>query len=1085
VVATLLKRSRLLAALAFTACLSPVDPGAGDVGELRVRARYASGAAPEALGVTVDSAAVVADSSAGGAAPAVDAVVGLPAPDSSVAWLVDVAGDTTLYHVRLTLSGGGVTLYRGEADVAVGRGGFESGAVHEVPVAYVGPGAVADITVTPGSATLVTRGATQPFQAVARDADGDVVDAPFTWTSDDAAVAAVDGASGVATAVATGATIITASARGVSGTARLTVAEGGLFVEVTPASVTLPAIGATRQFSATARDASGTPVAGAEFAWSAAGPAVVSVDAAGVATAMAEGTGQVIAATGGVADTADVGVAVVTVVEVTPANATLEAVGATRQFTAIARRENGDPVDGVEFAWASADPAVATVDPATGLATAVADGEVAITAQAGAASGDATLTVARTVASVAVTPGDVTLTAAGATQAFTAVARDANGHPIPDASFAWTSSNPAAAAVDPATGVATASTTGRAEIAASTGGVSGMAVLTVAIGGLVVSVTPDAATLTALGAERRLTATASDAGGTPIPDAVFVWITRAPGVAAVDGSGLVTATGEGGTWVVAGSGGQADSAAITVAVAVAVEVSPATAALAALGQTRQFTAVVRDGAGNPIPGAAVEWSSDAPVVATVDPETGLATALGNGVATIRAASGSASGAATLTVAQAVAAIEVTPAAVTLEALDATAALTAVARDAYGHAVIRPVTFAWSSDRPDVVAVDPATGLATAVAGGAAVVSASAEGVRGDATVTVDQRVTTVDVTPAAATLTAFGGTQAFAARGRDANGHVVPDAAFEWTVSDPAVATVAAGTGLVTAVGNGETGVTATADGIGGTALVTVRQAVAAIAVTPATVGFTALGQTVQLVAVARDPNGHDVTRPVSLAWSSDRPDVAGVDPGTGLATANASGAATITASAEGVTAGVPVTVDQAVTTVEVTPVFWLLKSLGETFTFTATARDANGNVIPGVTVVWSSENEAVATVDPSTGQVVAVAHGETTISATAGGVTGGAFLKVRQAVASIEVTPVDATLTTLGATQQYTAVARDALGNAVASATIGWEISDAAVGTIDPVTGLATAVGIGTATVTARAGDVSGTALLRVVVEP
>jgi uncharacterized protein YjdB len=630
----------------------------------------------------------------------------------------------------------------------------------------------------------------------------------------------VDGASGLATAIATGVTTITASAKGVSGTATLTVAEGGLFVQVAPAGVTLPAIGATRQFTATARDGSGTPVAGARFSWTATNPAVVSVDAAGLATAAAEGNGMVIAATGGVADTAEVGVTVVTAVEVTPSGATLAALGATQQYAAVARRENGDSVDGVEFTWASSNQAIATVG-STGLATAVADGDATITASAGAASGTATLTVAQAIASIEVTPAGATLTAAGATQAFTALARDANGNAMPAVTFAWTSSNPAAASVNPVTGLATAVATGQATIAATAGGASGSAVLTVALGGLVVSVTPDAATITALGAARQLTATARDAAGTPIPDAPFIWVTRAPAVATVDAVGLVTAIGEGTAWIVASTGDGADSAAITVAVPATVEVTPAAATLTAFGHTQQFTAVVRDAGGNAIPAAPVAWSSGDPAIAAVDAATGLATAVGNGVAIISATSESASGSAALTVFQAITTIEVTPGAAALGALDATQAFTAVARDENGNAVTRPVAFSWSSTRWDIAVVDSVSGVATAVANGVAIISASADKIFGVATVTVRQVAASVEVTPADATLAAIGATQQFTATARDANGNVVTDAVFVWEVSDPAVATIDP-SGLATAVGNGIATVTARSGAAAGTGSVTV-----------------------------------------------------------------------------------------------------------------------------------------------------------------------------------------------------------------------------------------------------------------------
>jgi hypothetical protein len=52
--------------------------------------------------------------------------------------------------------------------------------------------------------------------------------------------------------------------------------------------------------------------------------------------------------------------------------------------------------------------------------------------------------------------------------------------------------------------------------------------------------------------------------------------------------------------------------------------------------------------------------------------------------------------------------------------------------------------------------------------------------------------------------------------------------------------------------------------------------------------------------------------------------------------------------------------------------------------------------------------------------------------------------------VASVEITPAQETLTALGASQQYQAVARDASGNTIAGKTFTWSSSDANVARID-----------------------------------
>ena len=83
-------------------------------------------------------------------------------------------------------------------------------------------------------------------------------------------------------------------------------------------------------------------------------------------------------------------------------------------------------------------------------------------------------------------------------------------------------------------------------------------------------------------------------------------------------------------------------------VATSLTISPASAQLEALGETVQFTAEVRDQDGNAMTDVPIDWSSDAPGVATVN-AMGLVTAIGNGTATIAVGTGTLSASATVTV----------------------------------------------------------------------------------------------------------------------------------------------------------------------------------------------------------------------------------------------------------------------------------------------------------------------------------------------------------------------------------------------------------------------------------------------------
>ena len=322
-----------------------------------------------------------------------------------------------------------------------------------------------------------------------------------------------------------------------------------------------------------------------------------------------------------------------------------------------------------------------------------------------------------------------------------------------------------------------------------------------------------------------------------------------------------------------------------------ITVSPATAELTALGATVQLSAEVRDQNGQVMAGTTVTWASSAPAVATVG-ASGLVTAVANGTATITATAGPASGSATVTVAQEVSAVTVTPDTATVLEGD-TLRLAATATDANGQ-VVAGVDFTWASGDTAVAVVD-STGLVTGVGAGEVQVMATAAGVTGLATLTVLARVpTTVAVTPDTVMLTAVEQTAQLTAEVRDQAGRVMDVIPVAWSSADTTVAVVDS-TGLVTAVGSGAATITARAGEASGDALVTVMQSADSVTVSPPA-NTIAVGDTLRLVAEAYDESGHAMAG-ASFTWSSSNAAVATVDP-SGLVRGAGEGTATITATA-------------------------------------------------------------------------------------------------------------------------------------------------------------------------------------------
>src|SRR2546426_191731 len=387
---------------------------------------------------------------------------------------------------------------------------------------------------------------------------------------------------------------------------------------------------------------------------------------------------------------------------------------------------------------------------------------------------------------------------------------------------------------------------------------------------------------------------------------------------------------------------------------------------------------------------------------------------------------------------AVASVAVSPASAALQ-VGQTVQLAATPQDTSGNPLAgRVVT--WASSNAAVAPVT-ASGLAAGVAGGAATITATSEGKSGGSAMTVAPvavPVVSVAVTPASATLPA-GQTMQLAATPKDANGNPLSGRAVGWSSSNTAVATVNAG-GLVTSVAAGSAMITATSEGQSGTAAITVTAVpVASVAVTPAAASLQT-GGTVQLTAIPKDANGNPLTGR-SVAWTSSNGAAATVSAG-GLVTAVATGSTTISATSEGQSGSASITGRNApVASVAVAPASASVP-VGQTVPLTATPKDANGNPLSGRTINWSSSNTAVATVNAS-GLVTAVVAGAATITATSEGQSGTASITVTPVpVATVAVTPASASVDE-GKTVQLTATPKDANGNPLSGRVVTWTSRD------------------------------------------
>ncbi len=431
------------------------------------------------------------------------------------------------------------------------------------------------------------------------------------------------------------------------------------------------------------------------------------------------------------------------------------------------------------------------------------------------------------------------------------------------------------------------------------------------------------------------------------------------------------------------------------ATAIAAVVVDPPASTIVVGSALPLQAQVQDAGGALVASTSVTWTVRDPVVASVS-TSGVVTALAPGTTLIAANVNGRSGIATITVQKVpVASVGVRPSRVEL-VIGARTQLTAVAYDAAQN-VVGDRAVVWSSSSESVVTVD-ASGTITAVSAGTAVVTGTIDGKSEGATVVVSAGpVASVSVTPGAVAMIA-GQTSQLAVTLRDASGTLVSGRAVVWSSANTGVALVSAA-GVVSAIGAGSATITATSEGRGGSAVVTVSTPaappvpVATVSLSPSSVTI-APGQSTALAATTRAANGTTLAARV-VTWSSSNPMAASVS-NAGVVTGVATGTTTITASSEGRTTTAAVVVKPgAAASVAVTPTPVSVR-LDRSVQLSASAKDAYGNAVTGRAFTWKSSDTGLATVT-SSGLVSAndKKTGAVTITATLDGSTSQSVVSV------------------------------------------------------------------------------------------
>jgi trimeric autotransporter adhesin len=776
-------------------------------------------------------------------------------------------------------------------------------------------------------------------------------------------------------------------------------------LSISPTSQSL-SVNQTVQFTATAttdhgKGAATTQNVTSSVTWTSSSPAVATINAAGLATALSPGTTTVTASTNGYSGTLGA-TALLTVTSTTssgptgndvvsltilPNSQTVGIAGDTATYTAVGVTSAGTDVNVSGLVvWSAVSPQIATVNAITGVVTAVGQGSTSIeatytNADKTIATGTANFTVTGTgttntdITSVTIIPSSQSVAGPGDTATYTAVGTTASGQTQNlNGVVVWGGSSPQIESVNATTGVVTAVGPGTATVTAQ-------------------FTNPDKTTATG-------TATFTVTGtGTTNTDITSVTI--------IPGAQTVAATGDTATYAAIGT--------------------------TASGQTESLTGLV-------------VWSGSSPQIASVNATTGVVTAVGPGTATVAAQftnpdKTTATGTATFTVtgtgavSNDITSLTIIPGAQSVPALGDSATYIAVGTTGAGTTVSMSGLAVWNSSSPQIATINTTTGIAMSTGPGTATISAQYTNAdkttaTGTATLTVTGNgtpasdITQVTIVPSNQSVAAIGDTATYTAVGTTAGGVTKNlNGTVVWSAASPQIASVNATTGVATAAGQGTTTISAQYTNTDGTfatgsATFTVTGSasttdITSLTIVPGSQSVPSPGGTANYVAIGTTASGTTVSMQGLVSWSSASTTIAQINSATGVAVGIAQGSTTISASytnADGTVASGSATftviggTTETYTSLTIIPNSESVSASGQSANLIALATSGVTGLSQVVTtnaaLKWSSSIPTVATVS-SSGVVTGVSQGTTTITA----VLQNPDLTVVSATATITVT--------------------------------------------------------------------------------
>jgi len=423
----------------------------------------------------------------------------------------------------------------GSGSITVSSGGVSA----NVPV-QIAAGALARLTVSPASASVVVEG-TQQFVAGCYDMYGNALTGVTVTYQAQGGIGTVSSGGLLTAGTSAGSGKVTASAGGLVAEASVTVVPGALHhITVLPGTVSTTA-GGVLALSATGYDLHGNAISGLTYSWSATIGSLSPL--AGTSQAVfqvgtASGSGTVTASVGAVSANVPVQVAAGSLARVTISPTTVSlTVQATQQFVVACYDAYGNALSGVTISY-QVQGGIGTVSSSGMFTAGTASGSGKVVASAGGLVVESSVAVTPgALHHIAVSPSPISVSVGGVVT-INAVGRDQFGNDVPNVQLIWTASiGNVSASGDGSSAVYQAGTgVGRGIVTVRQGSISTTLDIEVTVGALAKLIIEPAAVVVQEGSTAALAVTGYDVYGNMIPDLTYSWSIATPGTGAMQGT---------------------------------------------------------------------------------------------------------------------------------------------------------------------------------------------------------------------------------------------------------------------------------------------------------------------------------------------------------------------------------------------------------------------------------------------------------------------------------------------------------------------------------------------------------------------